>query len=256
MFASLRRVFSDETPGVRPKIIGIYVLLIIVNLLLWVAHSYLDALSRLPGVRCGSVSAGAAPRGGRRPYRGDRQRHAQADAGKQAPGRRRVLLLAGSLDRRRAHRDPGGLARRRSALASATTTLRWRRSAGLIGTSVSAFFLLAMADHQHRHSGADRARLSPGDARRRLLTRRRSTIYLNQRGFFARIFRRLLQDHRRSWKMYPVGFLFGLGFDTATEIGLFGIAATVGAQACAALSASCCRCSSPPACAWPTRPMA
>ena len=30
--------------------------------------------------------------------------------------------------------------------------------------------------------------------------------------------------------MYPVGFLFGLGFDTATEIGLLGISATQAAQ--------------------------
>jgi nickel/cobalt transporter (NiCoT) family protein len=30
--------------------------------------------------------------------------------------------------------------------------------------------------------------------------------------------------------MFPIGFLFGLGFDTATEIGLFGISATQAAQ--------------------------
>ena len=30
---------------------------------------------------------------------------------------------------------------------------------------------------------------------------------------------------RRSWHMYPLGVLFGLGFDTATEIGLLGISA-------------------------------
>ena len=30
---------------------------------------------------------------------------------------------------------------------------------------------------------------------------------------------------RHSWQMYPLGFLFGLGFDTATEIGLLGISA-------------------------------
>ena len=30
----------------------------------------------------------------------------------------------------------------------------------------------------------------------------------------------------RSWHMYPLGILFGLGFDTATEIGLLGISAT------------------------------
>jgi nickel/cobalt transporter (NiCoT) family protein len=34
----------------------------------------------------------------------------------------------------------------------------------------------------------------------------------------------------RSWHMYPIGFLFGLGFDTATEIGLLGISATQAAQ--------------------------
>ena len=44
-------------------------------------------------------------------------------------------------------------------------------------------------------------------------------------GFFARIFRRLFRMIEKSWHMYPLGFLFGLGFDTATEIGLLGIAA-------------------------------
>jgi high-affinity nickel-transport protein len=34
----------------------------------------------------------------------------------------------------------------------------------------------------------------------------------------------------RSWHMYPIGFLFGLGFDTATEIGVLGISATQAAQ--------------------------
>ena len=51
---------------------------------------------------------------------------------------------------------------------------------------------------------------------------------LNQRGFFARIFRGLFKSVDRSWKMYPVGLLFGLGFDTATEIGLFVLAGAVG----------------------------
>jgi high-affinity nickel-transport protein len=44
-------------------------------------------------------------------------------------------------------------------------------------------------------------------------------------GFLARIFRPLFRMISRSWHMYPLGFLFGLGFDTATEIGLIGIAA-------------------------------
>lgn len=49
---------------------------------------------------------------------------------------------------------------------------------------------------------------------------------LNKRGLMGRFFRPLLKMTDRSWKMYPIGFLFGLGFDTATEVGLLGIAAT------------------------------
>ena len=50
------------------------------------------------------------------------------------------------------------------------------------------------------------------------------------RGIIARIFRPLFRVISRSWHMYPIGFLFGLGFDTATEIGLLGISATQAAQ--------------------------
>jgi high-affinity nickel-transport protein len=50
-------------------------------------------------------------------------------------------------------------------------------------------------------------------------------LLLAKRGFFGRIFRGLFKIIDHSWQMYPVGFLFGLGFDTATEVGLLGIAA-------------------------------
>lgn len=50
-------------------------------------------------------------------------------------------------------------------------------------------------------------------------------LLLAKRGFFARIFRRFFQLVNHSWQMYPIGVLFGLGFDTATEIGLLGISA-------------------------------
>jgi high-affinity nickel-transport protein len=39
-----------------------------------------------------------------------------------------------------------------------------------------------------------------------------------------------------SWQMYPVGLLFGLGFDTASEIGLLALAAGVASQAVPALA--------------------
>ena len=50
-------------------------------------------------------------------------------------------------------------------------------------------------------------------------------LLLANRGFLARIFRPMFALIRRSWHMYPLGVLFGLGFDTATEIGLLGISA-------------------------------
>jgi len=50
-------------------------------------------------------------------------------------------------------------------------------------------------------------------------------ILLGSRGFLTRLFRPVFQIVRKSWHMYPLGLLFGLGFDTATEIGLLAISA-------------------------------
>jgi high-affinity nickel-transport protein len=50
-------------------------------------------------------------------------------------------------------------------------------------------------------------------------------MLLASRGFLAHLFRPMFAMIRRSWHMYPLGVLFGLGFDTATEIGLLGISA-------------------------------
>ena len=44
---------------------------------------------------------------------------------------------------------------------------------------------------------------------------------MEKRGLYARILRPLLKIVKHSWQMYPIGFLFGLGFDTATEVGAF-----------------------------------
>jgi high-affinity nickel-transport protein len=51
---------------------------------------------------------------------------------------------------------------------------------------------------------------------------------LQNQGLMSRFFLKRVGDRiDRSWKMYPLGVLFGLGFDTATEIGLLAIAAGV-----------------------------
>jgi high-affinity nickel-transport protein len=100
---------------------------------------------------------------------------------------------------------------------------------GVIGTGVSAFFLLALAvanililisiyrTFQHVKRGG---RYVDEDL----------NLILGRRGFFGRIFRGIFRMIGRSWQMYPVGVLFGLGFDTATEVGLLGISATAAAK--------------------------
>ena len=55
-------------------------------------------------------------------------------------------------------------------------------------------------------------------------------ILLNNRGVLARLFRPLYRLVTTGWHMFPLGFLFGLGFDTATEVALLGISATQAAQ--------------------------
>ena len=52
---------------------------------------------------------------------------------------------------------------------------------------------------------------------------------LEEHGFLSRFYRRMTRTVTRSWHMYPVGLLFGLGFDTATEIALLATAGTAAA---------------------------
>jgi high-affinity nickel-transport protein len=95
---------------------------------------------------------------------------------------------------------------------------------GIIGTLVSAFFLLTIAAvNLTIFFGVLRAfrHVRGGGA----YVEEDMDLLLAKGGFLARIFRPLFAMVTRSWHMYPLGFLFGLGFDTATEIGLIGISA-------------------------------
>ena len=47
---------------------------------------------------------------------------------------------------------------------------------------------------------------------------------LNARGFMSRFYGRATRAIKKPWQMYPLGCLFGLGFDTATEVGLLVLA--------------------------------
>ena len=64
------------------------------------------------------------------------------------------------------------------------------------------------------------------DTRRGSCDEERLEERLLERGLMNRLFLgRLASRIRSSWQMFPLGFLFGLGFDTATEVGLLAISA-------------------------------
>ncbi len=95
---------------------------------------------------------------------------------------------------------------------------------GVVGTLVSSLFLLAIAAMNVV------ILLSVRRAFRRACAGERVDdealdLLLSGRGLLARVFRPLFRMIGRSWHMYPLGVLFGLGFDTATEVGLLGISA-------------------------------
>jgi high-affinity nickel-transport protein len=100
---------------------------------------------------------------------------------------------------------------------------------GLIGTLVSTFFLFAIAlmNLIILRSVIDAfRRVRRGEP----YTDENIDLLLANPGFLARIFRPVFRLVTKSWHMYPLGFLFGLGFDTATEIGLLGISAAGATQ--------------------------
>ena len=99
------------------------------------------------------------------------------------------------------------------------------QTGGIIGASVSAFFLYLV--------GILNLIILVGiikvwrQAKSGKFSHEHLNQLLNERGLFNRIFRGFFKkgfDH--SWQLYPIGVLFGLGFDTATEVGLLGLSAT------------------------------
>ena len=53
---------------------------------------------------------------------------------------------------------------------------------------------------------------------------------LDNRGFFYRFFGRWMKSIDKEWQMYPVGVVFGMGFDTATEVALLATTALLASQ--------------------------
>lgn len=230
MLAALRRVLNDEHPGVRQRVTAIYALLIGINLAVWAVSLAVGA--QYPfflGLATAAYALGLR-------HAVDADHIAAIDnvtrklmQEKKHPvtvglffslGHSTVVVLASVLIGLGASFLSTGIQDEHSAL---------KQYAGLIGTSVSAFFLLAMAVINILIL-VQVVRAFRGVTRDGVYNEEDVDAFLNQRGFFARIFKGLFKTVDASWKMYPIGFLFGLGFDTASEIGLFVLAGTIGSS--------------------------
>jgi high-affinity nickel-transport protein len=116
-----------------------------------------------------------------------------------------------------------------SAAAMQSRVAAFQNVGGLIGTSVSALFLVGIGIAnlfvlKSIWSAFDRARHGG-----KIIDEDMDTL-LAGRGLLARVFRPPFRLVSQSWHMYLIGFLFGLGFDTATEIGMLVISATQAAK--------------------------
>ena len=226
MLALLNRTFDDRAGSLRGKLIGIYSLLITANLAVWI---WAFLLFREQPLFLGTalLAYGFGLR-----HAVDADHIAAIDnvtrklmqEGKRpisvgfffAMGHSSVVLLAAA-----------GVAATATVLS--THFEQFKSVGGVIGTSVSALFLFVIATAnlfilrsvwrtwQHVRAGG---RYVDEDF----------DILLNSRGVLARLFRPLFRIVTKSWHMFPLGFLFGLGFDTATEVALLGISATQAAQ--------------------------
>ena len=226
MTTRLSQMFNDNSVNVRGKIIGIYTLLVAVNIAVWVWAFY---TFRSYPVQLGTALL-AYTLGLRHAVDAD---HIAAidnvtrklmQEGKRpvgvglffSLGHSTIVVLA-------------SVAIAVTATAFKTQMDSFKDIGGVVGTLVSATFLLAIAimnifilsaiyrTFQHVKAGG-------------AYVDEDLDLLLAKGGFLARIFRPMFKMITRSWQMYPLGFLFGLGFDTATEVGVLGISAAGASQ--------------------------
>jgi high-affinity nickel-transport protein len=227
MNVTLANLFNDKQENIRGKVIAVYVLLFIFNAAAWLwAITAFHNYPVLLGAAALAYSFGL--------------RHAfDADHIAAIDNVTRKLMQEG-------RRRPVGVGLFFSlghstivvgltiAIAVATTTLQDRFDAfksfgGVAGTLVSATFLFAIAvANIIVLASVWRAFQTVKKGGR--FVEEDLDLMLANRGLLGRLFRRFFRLIERSWQMYPLGVLFGLGFDTATEVGLLGISATQASQ--------------------------
>jgi high-affinity nickel-transport protein len=222
MIFKLAHVFSDSDAQVRGKLLGIYGVLIATNILAWVwAVVALRGYPVLLGTAMLAYSFGLR-------HAVDADHIAAIDNATRKLMQEKKRPVSLGLFFSLGHSTVIVLASAAIAAAASAMTGRfaqWKAVGSVISTSVSALFLFALAAMNlvilvsiYRSW----RKIKSGGAYRD----DDFDMLLADRGFLARIFRPLFRTVTRSWHMFPLGFLFGLGFDTATEIGLLGISAT------------------------------
>lgn len=105
----------------------------------------------------------------------------------------------------------------------------FKETGSIIGTSISSIFLLGVGIINLLVL-IDIIKVWKKIVKGEKYTEEALDEHLTNRGFLARLLKPVLKTVKKSWHMYPVGFLFGLGFDTASEIGLLSISAATGAS--------------------------
>src|SRR6202453_1052774 len=224
--AILSYLFSDERENIRGKVLGVYVVLCAANIAAWIwAIVAFHEFPLLLGTSALAYSFGL--------------RHAfDADHIAAIDNVTRKLMQEG--------RRPVGVGLFFSlghstivvaltiAIAVATTALQGRFDAfksfgGVAGTLVSALFLFAIAIANIVVLASVWRAFQTVKSGGRFVGEDLDLMLAN-RGLLGRLFRRFFRIIERSWQMYPLGILFGLGFDTATEVGLLGISATQASQ--------------------------
>lgn len=226
MIHRLAQVFSDSNRHVRTKLFGIYAVLIAINVGAWLwALVAFHAHPVLLGIALLAYSFGLR-------HAVDADHIAAIDNATRKLMQEKKRPVAVGFFFSLGHSSVVVLASIGVAFAAATMKDHFdgfKAIGGVIGTSVSALFLLVIAlmnlvilrsiYRAWRHVRQGGAYVEDD-----------FNALLADRGFMARIFRPLFRLISRSWHLYPLGFLFGLGFDTATEIALLGISATQAAQ--------------------------
>jgi nickel/cobalt transporter (NiCoT) family protein len=226
MIFRLAQIFNDSNTQVRGKLFGIYGLLIGMNVLAW--------LWALTAFRQHPVLLGTAllAYGFGLRHAVDADHIAAIDNATRKLMHEKKRPVSVGFFFSLGHSTVVVLASVGVAVATSAMQRRFdyfREVGGVIGTCVSALFLFAIAlmnliilrsIYKAWRNVKDGGVYVDDDF----------DMLLADRGFFARLFRPLFRLITRSWHMFPLGFLFGLGFDTATEIALLGIAATQASQ--------------------------